>query len=212
VSRRHPLLIACILFLVLARPVMANVIGPSAGFFPGFLPLALWLALPASVLAAFLERPFVSRAGVRNHALWYSLQANLVSLAVGYLTLPVAIEMIYLNPFLWSPVAVAASIWCEGTYYRLRGLKGTRPLRWRPVIWGNVVSSLVLLFLPGIAAWLRQADSSLTWRLAPYEAGLLWGGVAGSIALFAVSFLVPILRPPAGVPTEASPPGGEHPC
>lgn len=56
--------------------LFANTIAPTAYFWHGVLPLTLGMALPASVLAAVLERPFVTAAGVRDHALWFSLQAN----------------------------------------------------------------------------------------------------------------------------------------
>ena len=58
--------------------IFANAIAPSAYFWPGVLPLMLGMAFPATVLAAVIERPFVTRAGVTKHALWYSLQANLL--------------------------------------------------------------------------------------------------------------------------------------
>src|SRR5213082_938665 len=100
--RRYSSLPAALFLFAFAQPAFANSIAPTAYFWPGVLPLAFGLALPASVLAAFLERPFVTRAGVREYALWYSLQANLVSLAVGYLTVPVGLVAIYTIGPLWS--------------------------------------------------------------------------------------------------------------
>ena len=63
-QRNTPLLLAVILLLALASPALANTIAPTAYFWPGVLPLMWSMALPASVLAAVLESPFVSRAGV----------------------------------------------------------------------------------------------------------------------------------------------------
>src|SRR5947209_12590324 len=93
--RSSSVLFAAILLLAFASPAFANSIAPTAYFWPGVLPLMLGMALPASVLAAVLERPFVSRAGVREYAFWYSLQANLVSLVIGYVTSPVGVYAIY---------------------------------------------------------------------------------------------------------------------
>src|SRR5262249_41298362 len=88
-------LLAALFVLALTSTALANSIAPTAYFSPGVLPLMLGMALPASVLAAVLERPFVSRAGVQEYAFWYSLQANLVSLVIGYLTLPLGVYAIY---------------------------------------------------------------------------------------------------------------------
>jgi hypothetical protein len=191
---KSPWLLAAALLLASAGPALANAIAPSAGFFPGFLPLALWMALPASVLAAFLERPFVTRAGVVQDALWYSLQANLLSLALGYLTLPAALAAIYAIPPLWSMVAVSVSIYSEGWYYRWRALRGCGPLRWRWVVLGNICSSLVLLSLPLAATAIKEAKPSLAWELEPYHDTLLWGSAAASVLLFGISWVVPTVR------------------
>jgi hypothetical protein len=183
---------AVILLLVFATPALANSIAPTAYFWPGVLPLTLGLALPASVLAAVLERPFVCRAGVREHAFWYSLQANLVSLVIGYVTLPIGVYAIYTIGPLWSIVAVGMSIASEGQYYQWRVLKSSE-LRWSAVIWGNVFSSLILLLLPYAALWIKEAKPSLVWELSPYEEPLFWGSVTGSFIVFILSFGVPRL-------------------
>jgi hypothetical protein len=62
--------------------ILANVITSDMGLIPGLAIAGPALGLPLSVLASFLERPFVSLAGVRRHAIWYSLQANCISLLV----------------------------------------------------------------------------------------------------------------------------------
>ncbi|GIW85175.1 MAG: hypothetical protein KatS3mg107_0835 [Gemmataceae bacterium] len=138
----HPsktLLQAAILLLTLASPAYANAIAPTAYFWPGVLPLMGGMALPASVLAAVLERPFVSHAGVREYAFWYSLQANLISLAIGYATLPVGVDAIFSIGPLWSLIAVAMSIGSEGWYYQWRAVQAPERLRWRWIVAGNVL-------------------------------------------------------------------------
>lgn len=64
--------------------MLANTITADMGLVPGCALIGPAMGLPLSVLAAFLERPFYSAAGIKRGAIWYSLQANLISLLVGY--------------------------------------------------------------------------------------------------------------------------------
>jgi hypothetical protein len=170
--------------------VFANVIAPTAYFWPGILPMMLGMALPATVLAAVIERPFVTRAGVTKHALWYSLQANLMSLAIGYALMPVAAEAIYSIGPLWSLIAVAISIVSETVYYRQWWVPKAE-LDWRWVATGNVVSSVVLLLLPVIALQIKYDLPSAERMLDPYQGALFWGSVSVSVAVFAISIFMP---------------------
>lgn len=189
IARRYfSMLLASILLLAFAAPAFANSIAPTAYFWPGVLPLSLGMALPASVLAAVLERPFVTAAGVRDHALWFSLQANLVSLVVGYLTLPVGVYAIFTIGPLWSIIAVGLSVVSEGWYYRWRVTKDS-DLRWGPVIWGNLFSSIGLLLLPYATLAIKEAKPDLVWDLDPYQGVLFWGSMSGSVLVFVVSFV-----------------------
>jgi hypothetical protein len=190
-QRNLSLLLATIFLLAFASAAFANSIAPTAYFWPGVLPVMVGMALPASVLAAVLERPFISRAGVPEHALWYSLQANLLSLLIGYLTLPVGIYAIYTIGPLWSLIAVAMSVVSEGLYYQWRAIKGSGRIRWRWIIWGNVFSSLVLLLLPYLAITMNESQPSFVWELYPYEDAMLWVSVTLSIIVFVGSFFVP---------------------
>ena len=55
--------------------LLANAIAADAGLIQG---LAIFgPAMGVSVLAAFIERPFVKRAGFGKSAIWFSLQAKL---------------------------------------------------------------------------------------------------------------------------------------
>jgi hypothetical protein len=152
------------------------------------------MSLPASVLAAFLERPFATWAGVAHNALWHSLRANLISLGLGYVTMPVALIAIYSIAPLWSVIAVSLSILIEGIYYQKWVLRGAQRLRWRWVVVGNIWSSLVLLSLPFITMAVKQARPDLVWELAPYQDTLLAGSVAGSILLFVAACVAPNVR------------------
>ncbi len=207
-SRRLPLLLAILFFLEVAPAAFANSIAPTAYFMPGMIPWMFGMAVPASVLAAFLERPFLSWAGVKHHVLWYSLQANLVSLVIGYITMPVGIYAIYTIGPLWSIIAVAMSVISEGWYYRWRCDEATS-VRWGPIVAANVFSSFVLVCLPGITLMIKEASPTLEMNLAPHQDALLWGSVGGSGVLFVASFFVPhLLRAAKAVPIQQLPQTG----
>ena len=54
----------------------ANSISSYVWFWPGVISITIVYALPASVLAAFLERPFLTAAGIECGALILSLRAT----------------------------------------------------------------------------------------------------------------------------------------
>jgi hypothetical protein len=172
--------------------IFANAIAPSAYFWPGVLPLMLGMAFPATVLAAIIERPFVTRAGITKHALWYSLQANLLSLAIGYASMPLAARAIYTIGPLWSLIAIVISIVSETVYYQQWWVPKDS-LEWRWVAAGNVISSVVVLLLPVVALMIKTGQQNLERVLAPYQDLLFWGSVSASIALFSISFFVPAM-------------------
>ncbi|HEV2949273.1 MAG TPA: hypothetical protein VGX70_18000 [Gemmataceae bacterium] len=174
--------------------VFANAIAPTAYFWPGVLPMMLGLAMPATVLAAIIERPFVTRAGVTRHALWYSFQANFLSLLIGYATMPCAVQAIFDIGPLWSLIAITISIVSEGVYYQQRWVPGEE-LKWGWVAVANIISSVVLLLLPSIALSIKSGKPDLERGLDPYQDVLFWGSVVGSVLIFVLSFFMPrILR------------------
>jgi len=177
----------------MTQPVLANSISPTVGFVPGFLPFALTLALPMTVLAGILEGPFVARAGVREHARWYSLQANFVSLLLGYLMLPIAVPALYTIGILWSVPAICVSIVSEGYYYRLFVVPRDSRLKWRWVIAGNLFSNFVLLAIPFLARIAQHFWSYLLWDIEPYMEGLTLVTLLGSLAAFVVGYCAPWL-------------------
>jgi hypothetical protein len=187
------LLSTAILLLAIAQPALANSISPTVGFVPGFQPFGLTLALPMTVLAGILEGPFVARAGVREHARWYSLQANFVSLLLGYLMLPIAVPALYTIGVLWSVPAICVSIVSEGYYYRLFVVPRDSRLKWRWVIAGNLFSNLVLLAIPFLANSAQRFWPYLLWDIEPYMEGLTLVTLLGSLAAFVVGYCVPWL-------------------
>ena len=168
------------------------------------------MALPATVLAAIVERPFLIRAGVSHYPLWYSLQANFASLLLGLLTLPLALGFIQSVPFLWSPIAVSLSIAVEGWYLCRRAVPVSSTFRWGPVIWANVARSGLLLALAVFIVLPLYDRRDLASFLEPYEHTLLVGSSVLCLTLLIASFCVTVLRgqpsPPPGSERSAAPP------
>lgn len=170
-------------------PIVADVLTADMGFLPGLALIGPAFGLPLSVLAAVLERPFYTRAGVARWAIWYSLQANLVSLLAGYLLLPVAVAALSSVGPLWLPVSVFLSIVIERKYLKWRapGFDG----RWNLVSWANVSSALALVGVLMLAAPFDTVQNKLA--LLPYHDVLTWIGIAVSAIAFAIAFIVPAI-------------------
>jgi hypothetical protein len=165
---------------LLPRTAQANIIAPA--LVPGIAPLFGLLAIPATILAALCESPFVRRAGVRQQPLFHAFCANGVTTFVGFLLLPVGFVAVYTIGFLWIALMISGSIWIEGKYYEwLRLTRGDR-LRWPWIVWGNVVSSAILIVVSVIA---HAAETP--WRaeqVKPYWWPLLLTTVVGAIVAF----------------------------
>ena len=116
----------------------------------------LWTLL-GTLLAAIIERPFVTRAGVARRALLHSIAANLVSMLLA----PLGWGLLALQPDYgrWSDYNVALaltsigglviSIFSEYGYYRLISRRAEVKPRLRWVAIGNVVSLVVI-----VGAWI----------------------------------------------------------
>src|SRR5262245_635604 len=116
--------------------LLANTLTADMGMIPGLAFVGPAMGLPLSVLAGFIERPFYTRAGVQRHALWYSLQANCVSLGFGFAA---TLLFMFLNDLLhyafdffavWPFFAVCVSILVERTYLQRYANADPTPIRW----------------------------------------------------------------------------------
>jgi hypothetical protein len=164
----------------------ADSISPYVFFWPGVISIMLVYAFPASVLAAFLERPFLTAAGINHRALILSLRANFLSAVVGILLIPVGFFAIFAFQIglLWCLFSFAVSCTVEIAYLR----RFPDRLAWGWVIAGNAFSSVVLMLLPPIAMVIKQNYYRLAWSLEPHETWLKWASLASSLALFLISF------------------------
>ena len=175
--------------------ILANTITADMGLIPGLAIAGPAMGLPLSILASFLERPFISLAGVQHHAIWYSIQANTISLLVGYVGVFAAAFIGEALPrwapsepvfTVWPFVAVAVSILVERTYLSIRTSE-FHP-KWRWIIVGNVLSAGACIGLLMLVTYLREAQPGLQFLLMPYRTTLLVFAAAGSVALIAAAF------------------------
>lgn len=168
-------------------PLFANSLAPAMLFMPGpLVPAALGLAIPASVLAAFIERPFFTAAGVHTHPLRYALRANLYSLLVGFLTFPGSLLAITIMGYCWTPFGIAISVLVERWYLRRAGF---RELDVLPIIVGNCVSTLTLIVLPSVSLEVIRIRPSVLWEYEPYFGPMWWVAVVGGCFVFLVCLI-----------------------
>lgn len=177
--------------------LFADSSAPVAFFLRGFHFFTLACALQGTVLAAVLERPFVSKAGITEHAIWYSLQANLVSGLIGLVCAPVAITAVLEVPLLWpftAIVAVIISTYSEGTYYRWFALEQGQSLQWGWIAFANFFSSFVLfMFAPLLADFVYFHPNRYNrWvsTVEPFQAQILWSSLTACVAALVWSFVV----------------------
>jgi hypothetical protein len=166
-------------------------------------------------IARRLKPPLRTLSGVRRHALWYALQANLVSLLVGYVGLFSAAVMV--DAFkrwgpnsalfmVWPFVAVAISAIVERSYLAAR----TRPGRvaWGWIVLGNVLSAATCVGLLFLVVFLRREFWASRLVLAPYQDALHLVAGLGSIGVYVAAFR--ITRRPADSGHAMSQPAGGY--
>jgi hypothetical protein len=175
-------------------PILANTITADMGMIPGCALISPALGLPLSVLAAFLERPFYTLGGISRKTIWYSLQANLVSLLVGYVGLFAAIligdasNLDFEIPFsIWPICAVAVSIIVEGRFLARR----QQPNR---VFWmcdsvANVFSAAVCVGILFPTEYVYTRFPRWKGMLEPWNLTLNVFAFIGSILVYLLAFL-----------------------
>jgi hypothetical protein len=170
--------------------ILANTISPALVIVPGFGLLGLHVAFTLSMLAAFIERPFVTRAGVSRYALCASLRANFVTTLVGLACTPIAFIVLAFPPLIlvWWPIAIWVSYRVEYWCYDNPLLTGGPAPRRAPIFWGNFVSNVVFFVL--IALTPEPSVWRLRW-LHSLEPWLTLTTAVGCACVYATSFLFP---------------------
>ena len=175
--------------------ILANSLTADMGLIPGLAFVGPAMGLPLSVLAAFVERPFYSLAGVRRPTIWYSLQANLVSLGVGFVATMIqiivtdAMKRYYALFEEWPFIAVCISILVERWYLQIR-LRPDR-VKWGWTALGNILSAALCVGILFLVVYLRAEFPGLRRALAPYVVPLWCVAFMGSAVLFVASFILP---------------------
>ncbi len=172
------------------RVARADSVSPYVYFWPGVISITLVYAFPASLLAAFIERPFLAAAGITRRPLVLSLRANFLSTIVGILLIPIGYSALYTIGPLWCLAAFGVSCAVEILYLRRFSHQS---FTWGWAVVGNAISSAVLMILPPIAMAIREYNRQLAWSLKPHRAWMAWSSLGVSVALFLVSFALPVV-------------------
>lgn len=192
-----------VLTLGLCRVAYANSLSPYVYFWPGIISITLVYAFPASLLAAFIERPFLTVAGIKLRPFVLSLQANFVSTIVGILLIPIGYPALSMIGPLWCIAAFGISCMVEIFYLRRYSYQ-TFSSGW--AVAGNAVSSAVLMILPLIAIVIKQNNYQLALSLEPHERWMALSAFGVSVALFLLSFALPVVAQAAAESTETADP------
>ncbi len=191
--------------LGVSRVAHANGISPYVYFWPGIISITLVYAFPASLLAAFIERPFLTAAGIKRRPLVLSLRANFVSTIVGILLIPIGYPALYTIGPLWCLAAFGVSCLVEVFYLRRFSRQS---FTWGWAVVGNTVSGAVLMILPPTAIAIRQNNYQLASSLEPHEGWMALSSLGVSVALFLASFVIPVAaKNEAADDTRTSTPG-----
>jgi hypothetical protein len=164
----------------------ANSISPYVYFWPGVISITVIYAFPASVLAAFLERPFLTAAGIKRRTLVLSLRANFYSTLVGVLLIPVGYQALYTIGVLWCVLAFGVS--CITEVYYLRRC-AHQQFTWRWVVGGNAASSLVLMGVPPIVLWIKHHNQQLVQLIEQYQTWMGWLACGAAVVVFVASLV-----------------------
>ena len=160
---------AFVVILWICRVAEANSLSPYVHFWPGIISITLVYAFPASLLAAFIERPFLTTGGIKRRPLVLTLRANFVSTIIGILLIPIGYPALYAIGPLWCIAAFcifcAVEIFCLSRFSQ-------QPFSWGWAVGGNAISSVVLMILPPITILIRQDHYRLARALEPHEASM----------------------------------------
>ena len=178
--------------------------------------ISLPYSMLATLLAAFIERPFIRSAGFRQNALLFSIRANIWSwlfgttLAYAFLLIGPINELFFAVLIL---LAVPLSIAVEGVYLRGVAKRNAFSLSWRPLVWGNIVSGIICQTQVAVGqAWgnylQNRGAAVITW-LREYRELTSFGVLFFCLAIFILVFFYPAVEPkknpdvPTHSPTDA---------
>jgi hypothetical protein len=181
--------------------LIANAAGPYVGFGLGDdLRLSIPYSMALTLLAAFLERPFITVAGLPRGALVGSIRANVVSWGLG---LAIAFGLMLIDDRLayeLFPVllfaSVPASILVEGWMIGRMVNKQDGAFRWLPIVLGNLYSAGVLILITFVGSQLsaRMEFSLLVAFLRSCDVEMQLATGVACLSAFIVAFAIPLRR------------------
>ncbi len=186
---------------MLNQIMFANVLAPYVAWGVGNdLELSLPYSMLATLLAAFVERPFARRAGIENCTLLYIMRANIVSWMIGlvlaFASLFSGIELLFMLTYL---LAVPLSVMIEGKYLASVQHVYHARLKWTPIILGNMLSGTVLIAVQfsgmKLGDQLQRSGSPLVQYLREHASMSSFVLLLGCVAIFLLVLLVPVKRP-----------------
>lgn len=186
---------AVTLILFSAAPAFANSLASWIWIWPGAVSLDPFFGLLPTILVAFLERPFISRAGINSRPLMRSIRANLLSLLAG---IPLAMFVWDVNSLAqaaaFTAAAVSITILVELAYFRSVARAESCPLHGSWIVLGNLFSNLLLI---GIALTVKTVGTSypqLGRTLEPYQHIFGFAHLAISFSLVGAALARPTIN------------------
>lgn len=160
---------------------------------PGMTFLGFHAALGLSLLAAFIERPFVSRAGLHSKTLAATVQANLIALIAtglaGWFALSLRWgaygELVVLG---WMAAGFAMTTAIEYLWLNAHREANTPPLRPGWIAVGNAVSALVVFLMPSARSIFGTDSYRYIRAIQDWRESIALATLAGAIAVFGLAF------------------------
>lgn len=160
-----------ILVLGFATPTFANSMAMWVWVLPGMISFDPILGFLPTIMVAFIERPFVSLAGLDKRPLIRSIRANLLSLLAGLVLIPM-LDYVYYIPYgVWLIMGVAITITfiVELLYFSSVFQKESKKFRWWWIVVGNILSNSVLIGVAFSIAKVNAKYPRIGFELLPYH-------------------------------------------
>jgi hypothetical protein len=175
--------------------LLANSLASWVWIWPGVVSIEPLFGLLPTILVAFIERPFVTKAGVTRRPLLKSIRANLITLIAG---IPIAGGIWAVKSesglYLFACVAVSITIAIELWYFQRVAKRESFTLRWQWIVLGNVLSNMLLLGIAITVRTLQVRWPELAYGLVPYQPLFALLHVSISITMVVASLAEPVIN------------------
>lgn len=205
-------IVLAILVLGFATPAFANSMAMWVWILPGMVSINPILGLLPTIMVAFIERPFVSLAGLDQRPLIRSLRANLLSLLAGLVLLPMVNSVIYAPYGLWliMGAAITNTLIVELVYFFFVFLKESKQFRWWWIVVGNLLSNAVLIAVAFSIAKVSTNYPKITFALLPYHRFVGITYLIVSLGSLLAILLEPVFRKQRNPQKNAESSGPDH--